>query len=518
MKHSYRANFVSTCLLLVIAGLVCGAPVSGQVQSDTAFGFNSFSSGYGNYDTVFGAWALWQIQPGGDGNTAIGYTSMYWNTTGIGNTATGNQSLNQNRTGYWNTATGSNALISNTTGNNNTASGIDALACNFNGSWNTASGAFALGGGTFNFAEPFPVCAAGHAYYASGNTATGAQALFTDTTGNNNTASGFGALYSNTTAAENTATGYNALYANTTGGDNTASGAASLYSNTTGYQNTASGYGALYSNTVGNHNTVAGFEALYSNTNGNSNTADGDFALYYNTTGYHNTASGSNSLFSNTTGTSNVAVGLEALYSNTTGSNNIAVGTSAGFGVTQGSNNIDIGSEGSAGDSGVVRIGAAGLQSATYIAGIENSKVTGGAVYVTASGQLGVLASSERYKTAIAPMGADSEKLQELRPVRFHLKTDPKGAVQYGLIAEEVAKVYPELVIRNGSGQIEGVRYDELAPMLLNEMQKQQRINAAQIERNNAQTARIASLERQLADIQAALGRLEPKDQVVARR
>lgn len=135
----------------------------------------------------------------------------------------------------------------------------------------------------------------------------------------------------------------------------------------------------------------------------------------------------------------------------------------------------------------------------------------GAAVYVTSSGQLGVLASSERYKTDVAAMGADTAKLQKLRPVSFHLKTDPAGAVQYGLIAEEVDKLYPELVIRDAAGTIQGVRYDELAPMLLNEVQKQQRVNAAQAEK-------IASLEQQLAGIQAALLNLQPKHQLVAQR
>ena len=255
---------------------------------------------------------------------------------------------------------------------------------------------------------------------------------------------------------------------------------------------------------MGNHNTVSGFEALYSNTNGNSNTAAGDLALYYNTSGYHNTASGSNSLFSNTTGVGNVAFGLEALYSNTSGSNNIAVGTNAGYYLTQGSNDIDIGNQAVAGESATVRIGAAGSQTATYIAGIENAKVTGSAVYVTASGQLGVLASSERYKTAIAPMGASTEKLQELRPVSFHLKADPKGALQYGLIAEEVAKVYPELVIRDGAGKIDGVRYDELAPMLLNEVQSMQ--------------WEIAELKEINKSMQAVIAKMQDKDQRVAMR
>jgi hypothetical protein len=128
----------------------------------------------------------------------------------------------------------------------------------------------------------------------------------------------------------------------------------------------------------------------------------------------------------------------------------------------------------------VTRIGKPGSQTSVYIAGIESAQVTGGAVYVTSKGQLGVLASSERYKTTIVPMGARTEKLKQLRPVSFHLKTDPNGVVQYGLIAEEVDRVYPELVIHDDAGKIHGVRYDELAPMLLNELQRQQQTLAAQ--------------------------------------
>jgi hypothetical protein len=130
--------------------------------------------------------------------------------------------------------------------------------------------------------------------------------------------------------------------------------------------------------------------------------------------------------------------------------------------------------------------------------------VTGSAVFITSSGQLGVLASSERYKTEIAPMGAGTEKLQELRPVSFHLKSEPNGPVQYGLIAEEVAKVYPELVIRDDKGKIQGVRYEELAPMLLNEVQKQ--------------GAEIRDLKKLVIDMQAGLTNLQAKDKLVARR
>jgi hypothetical protein len=180
------------------------------------------------------------------------------------------------------------------------------------------------------------------------------------------------------------------------------------------------------------------------------------------------------------------------------------VGSMAGQNVSTGSNNIEIGNAGTAADHGIVRLGTPGTHLATFVAGINSSHVTGSAVYITAGGQLGVLASSERYKTAIEPMGS-TKKLQQLRPVTFRLKSDAKGQTQYGLIAEEVAKVYPELVIRNEAGQAEGVRYEELTPMLLNEVQKQ----AAEIrdlrqrqKQSNAQGAQLRDMQQQLAELQ----------------
>ncbi len=290
---------------------------------------------------------------------------------------------------------------------------------------------------------------------------------------------------------------------------NTAMGSGALQTNSTGAYNTATGLNALESNTTGSINTAIGSGALASNTTGGGSTAAGYSALLYNTTGENNTASGYYALYHNVSGSSNTAVGVQALYTSL-GSGNIALGYLAGYNAT-GSNNIEIGHEGVGTDSGVIRIGTGGVQKAAYVAGINASKITGSAVYITANGRLGVLASSERYKTAIEPMGSDTARLAQLRPVTFRLKNDARGKMQYGLIAEEVAKVYPELVVRDEKGRIEGVRYDELAPMLLNEVQKQQRTNAAQAEK-------IASLEQQLAGIQAALVNLQPKDQLVAHR
>jgi hypothetical protein len=187
--------------------------------------------------------------------------------------------------------------------------------------------------------------------------------------------------------------------------------------------------------------------------------------------------------------------------------------------VSTGSNIIEIGNEGTSSDNNLIRIGTLGTQTAAFIAGISDAQVTGSAVYVTSSGQLGVLASSERYKTAIAPLGMNSEKLQQLRPVSFHLKSDPQGTVQYGLIAEEVDKVYPELVIRDGAGKIQGVRYDELAPMLLNEVQKQAAeirvLKQQQQGQLAAQSASLQDLQRKMAEL---LAKVHPKDGLLAQR
>jgi hypothetical protein len=251
--------------------------------------------------------------------------------------------------------------------------------------------------------------------------------------------------------------------------------------------------------------------------------------LLDNTTGQQNSASGVYALHDNTTGNYNTASGVDALYFNTTGSSNIAEGYKAGFRLTTGSNNIDIGNQGEAADSGTVRIGTKSTHIATYIAGIYGTSVTGSAVMVSSTGQLGVTVSSERFKTAIAPMGSYTAKLTQLRPVTFHLKTDPGGALQAGLIAEEVDKVYPELVIRDEKGRIDGVRYDELAPMLLNEMQQQQRRNEAQAvqiatlgEKNTGQGAEIRALKRQMAELsvinqatQVALRKLLAREEFV---
>jgi hypothetical protein len=396
----------------------------------------------------------------------------------------------------------------------------------------------ALGSATYG-AQPPDVVSSD----ANTNTAMGTGALFNLTTGSQNTAAGWQTLYYTTSGYQNTAVGVNALLVNTVGYQNTAVGGFALSSNTTGFINSAFGSGALASNTTGssnhafginalgqntsgNDNSALGTSVLSSNTTGNTNSALGNYALAENTTGSENTASGVSALSSNTTGSHNTASGVGALSLNTTGSGNIALGDNAGYNLTIGSNNIDIGNLGLAGESGTIRIGAAGQHTKTLIAGIWGNQVRRGAsVVVNSSGQLGVEESSERYKTDIASMDLNSTKTLQLRPVTYRLKTDPAGELQYGLIAEEVEQVFPELVVRDDAGQIEGVRYDRLAPILLNEVQQQQQKLAAQEEKLAAQARELGDLEQQFAQLQelnramqAALTKLQAMDLSVALR
>jgi Chaperone of endosialidase len=288
--------------------------------------------------------------------------------------------------------------------------------------------------------------------------------------------------------------------------------------------NVASGLLTLVANTTGASNSAVGYSALTGNTTGSNNTAFGASALLSNTAGKGNAAQGVNALYSNSTGIRNLGVGNNALYGNTIGNYNIGLGYEGGYNITTGSNNIEIGTAGSASDNNTIQIGSQGTQTFTTIAGIYGTQITGSAVYVTSTGQLGVQGSSERFKTDIAPMPALSEKLQQLRPVTFHYKTDPKSVRQYGLIAEEVDRVYPELVIRDESGKIQGVHYEELAPMLLSEVQQQR----AQLQERqsviDSQSAKIDALTHQVAELndlkqqmRAALHRLEAED-LLARR
>jgi trimeric autotransporter adhesin len=312
--------------------------------------------------------------------------------------------------------------------------------------------------------------------YPFRNTAEGEDALFSLTDGIvNNTAIGYRALYSDTEGEFNTAIGSLALAKNQTGFGNTAAGVSALQENTTGHGNAAIGNAALYGNTTGTDNVATGTFALTYNTTGNGNTATGNFALENSEMGDTNTAIGFYALDRNITGSDNTAVGAQSLFSNQTGSNNIALGHSAGYNLTTGDHNIEIGNIGVADESNTIRIGSHGTHTRTFIAGINQTGVSGTAVQITTDGQLGVAPSSARFKDEIKPMDKSSEAILALKPVTFRYKKeiDQKRAPQFGLVAEEVAQVNPDLVVSDHNGKPYTVRYEAVNAMLLNEFLKE---------------------------------------------
>src|SRR6266540_648741 len=358
--------------------------------------------------------------------------------------------------------------------------------------------------------------------YPGGNTAEGQNALLSRTTGGFNTAVGWLSLRALTTGSYNTGVGAGTLVLNS-GDENTATGAGALLLNTTGAQNTANGAFALFSNTTGIENVANGSQALYSNTTGSENTANGAFALYLNTTGHDNAANGQAALVNNTTGADNTANGVTALRNNTTGDNNIAVGSIAGFNLTTGDNNIDIGNEGVAAEANTIRIGTVGTQTATFIAGIDGVAVAGTAVVVNGSGQLGVAASSQRFKDEIKPMDKASEAILALKPVTFRYKQeiDPEGIPQFGLVAEDVEKVNPDLVARDAKGEVYTVRYEAVNAMLLNEFLKEHRKVEEQKSIIQEQQATISELKsavaRQQSGLEALAAHLREQDSKIQR-
>ena len=416
-------------------------------------------------------------------NSAFGAAALYSEDNGTSNTGVGAYVLYRNLSGSRNTAVGESALLNNTA-NDNMASGYAALYKNTTGSFNMASGNYALYSNTT----------------ANYNTAGGDSALRSNATGTNNVASGAHALYSNTTGSFNMASGTNSLFSNTTANYNTATGDSALRSNTTGTNNVASGTNALYSNTTASYNTASGDSALFSNTTGGHNTASGVEALQENTTGVANTACGANALLNNAAGNNNTAGGAFALFSNT-GSNNVAVGYQAGGNLTGGGNNIVIGAGvlGTADEANITRIGKT-TQKKTFIGGISGKTVPNGVgVIINSSGQLGTIQSSARLKEAIKPMDKASEALLALKPVTFRYKEelDPDKVPQFGLIAEEVAKVNPDLVVRDEDGQISTVRYEAVNAMLLNEFLKEHRRVEELEKRIQVLTATVQKVRKQ---------------------
>jgi len=383
-----------------------------------------------------------------------------------------------------NTAEGQNALLSLNvnTGINNTAIGWFSLKSNIEGQLNTAVGAATLFNNT-----------------SSRNTAVGGAAMFSNTSGSFNTAVGMLSLFTNSTGSSNTAIGDGALFNNSTGNFNTAIGRVALLSNTDGSANVATGAQALVSNTTGDQNTAYGYQALLDNTTGEANTAAGFGALGNNTIGLANTANGWQALQSNTIGSNNTAIGAGALRNSTSGTNNTVLGTEAGGSLTTANNVICIHDNG------------ANVSNSCYIGNIWNQPGGSQAVYVNSDGKLGAVVSSRRFKEEIKPINQASEAIHRLRPVSFRYKAeiDRTRPVGFGLIAEEVEKINPDLVSRDKDGKPLSVRYDQVNAMLLNEFLEEHK-------KVQEQEATIAQLKKEMETVVARLKEHDSRIQKVS--
>jgi hypothetical protein len=342
---------------------------------------------------------------------------------------------------------------------------------------------------------------------ATNNTALGREALL-NTTGSDG-------LFDPFLGSYNTALGDQALRANTTGYGNSASGAYALTSNTTGMLNTASGAHALVSNTTGERNTASGYFALAANEAGSTNTASGGYALYRNTDGSRNTATGYSALFANTTGNQNTGSGNYTLQRNSTGSRNTAIGYTAGYN-TLGSDNILINNFGVFSDeSNVLRIGQSTGTGSFQLAKAFIHGIRGGVdpgndpvqVMIDQFGQLHTVPSTREVKQDVQDLGPLADRLLELRPVAFrleqHVASDPATPLQFGLIAEEVAEVFPELVVYDATGKPQTVRYHLLSSLLLGELQRQH----GEIRELQEQQGEIEDLRSRLAALESGSGR-----------
>jgi hypothetical protein len=356
----------------------------------------------------------------------------------------------------------------------NLALGRDALSSLSNGTSNTAVGRDALRSTT-----------GGAALGGSLNTAVGDEALFTNTTGKRNTGIGADALRANTTGFGNTATGAAALQSNTIGEHNVGVGAYALRANTEGHRNTAVGLYALRANTTGSNNTAHGARALNANTTAKGNTAIGAYALEsVSTLANYNTAVGVHAL-QKVTDDYNTAIGHSALRETTTGRRNTALGRYAGAYNEGGDRNLFLGSFGRISQkdaNATIWIGSY-YHERVFVRGAEG--VTTGnddaiPLLIDSDGQLGTASSSRRFKQDIEDAGSFAARLLELRPVAFryrkHAEADPATSLQFGLIAEEVAEVLPELVVFDELGRPETVKYHLLSSLLLAQVREQQAV------------------------------------------
>jgi len=478
---------------------------------------NNTTSGWTNTNTSVGYHSLMgsgtPANNTGLGNTALGYQTMQSNSSGGNNTAIGINALTANTTGSYNVATGPNTLAANTTGQGNVAAGSSVLSTNTTGDNNTAIGNIALQNNTTG----------------SNNTATGTYALNSNVAGSSGVAIGYSSQkYANNKASAwentNTSVGYQSLQgstnpANNYGLNNTAIGYQSLMNNTVAYGNTALGYRSLFNTTTGYDNVALGNQTLTGNSTGNNNVAIGTMSLNYNTTGWTNIAIGTNALYNNTGGYDNVAIGSSALYNNTTGAGLTAIGVNAGntdnsittpdglynataigyMAQVQTSNALILGGTGSYAVN--VGIGTTYPWYRLHVNGdayVSGDLMVGGTYYNW---------SDVRLKTKIETLTDVLSKLDQLRGVTYEFKDQEKYAKgpQVGVIAQELQKVFPQLVKTEKDGYL-SVNYTNLTAVLIQAIKEQQQEIKDQQQKVKDQQQKIDLLEKQMEKVMNKLG------------
>jgi len=472
---SFAAQVVSAVDTVASGNLVLSTNPSTSTAGNIMKGANRFIHNIGTSNTFLGINAGNFTMTGSGENVGVGFSTLSSNITGAFNTAVGVQSLLSNTTGTGNTAIGNGSLFSNTTGFENVAVGLDALRSNTTGPSNIAVGHDAM---RSNVTGSF-------------NVAVGQNALFNNVSGFFNTALGYHAMVNNL-VSENVAVGSQAMANNITGINNAALGANALNVNTTGSNNTAIGYFALPGSNSDN-NTAVGANSLISCITGADNSALGATVGALLETGNNNVLIGSNAFASNVTGDDNIAIGTNA-FPSAVGSRNIGIGSSVGSSLVGGDDNIYIANVGAV-ESSAIRIGTSGTHSTCFIQGIFGVTAGTSGVLIDASGQLGTVVSSARFKNNIADLGEQSHDIFKLRPVTFTYNADNTHTNQYGLIAEEVNTVFPALVINDQDGNPYSVQYHVLPILLLNEVQRQESTIAVLQEQMLQCFERIANLE-----------------------
>lgn len=519
------------------SGTATGSTVTLHATGAATGGANTFSAtgstvtlniGDSNFNVALGGGSESFNTVTGSDNVAVGKNTLFQVSSGSRNIAVG-RTLGSLTTGSDNIAIGRLALSSVTTTGTNIGIGTSALEAASGGSNNIALGynaANLLGSGSNNVLIGVSV---GSAYFSNessniiiGNIGVahesnvirigtqgsgagqqnacwiagvygvtpgggGTQTVVMDSTGQLGTTSGGGSITIN--GDTGSATGSTITFtADPSAGSSvsfSATGSTVTLNASDASDNTLVGFHSGNGSLSGSTNTGFGYATLQALTSGDNNTALGAGCLNSATTATDNTAAGQDSLGLVTTGSENTSMGTGSLSALLTGARNVAIGWEAGLAYTSSeSSNILIGNAGTVSESNVIHIGTqgsgSGQQNACFIAGIAGVTVASSAAVLinTGTGQLGTIASSRRYKENINDMDAASNNIMNLRPVTFFMKNDPTKQRQYGLIAEEVNEIFPDLVLYNKAGDPESVKYHELPALLLNELQKQHNVIA----------------------------------------